>query len=366
MVGFQQKGIRLLLGLLCMNSFFAHAQQASSLQLSSDEAARFSSIVLHCANEEYPNKAGHISESATTNEHYSALHPAFHGCFDWHSDVHGHWMLVKLLQTYPQIANADSIRKQLENDLSAEKIQGEAAYYSNFKLAKNYERPYGWAWLLKLDEALLSWKNNPQAQHWHQNLQPLAAVIRKTWMDFLPNQHYPDRSGMHSNTAFSLTLALDYARIAKDTTFENLIVSRSKDYFLQDKNIPSSWEPNATDFLSPSLEEADLMRRVLPKKDFAKWFHQFYSTQTLHHLYETPVITDPSDYMLVHLIGLGLSRAWCFQAIANALGSFDKEYQPLMNAAKKHMATMLPYVYASNYGGQHWLATFSVYALTEK
>ena len=336
----------------------------SGVALTTAGASHFANLVLKCVDKEFPYKTSHTNEDSSRNILPKELHPAFYGCFDWHSCVHGHWMLVRLLRRYPQMPEAQKIKAALDNSFEAWKMEAEANYFTKYPLAKAFERTYGWAWLLKLDEELMQW-DSPDAKHWHQNLQPLVQIILKQWKDFLPKQTYPDRSGMHSNTAFGLVFALDYTMAAKDTAFEKLVKSRAKNYYLNDRNIPATWEPNATDFLSPSLEEADLMRRVLSKTAFIAWLNNFYNLAAWNRLSSPPVISDRTDYMLVHLDGLGLSRAWCLKGIAGLLPTSDKRKKFLSESATKLLVHTLPQIASGNYGGEHWLATFAVYALEQ-
>ncbi|QES90719.1 DUF2891 domain-containing protein [Rhizosphaericola mali] len=365
-----------LLGLLCiililgklnaqttdLDKIIIVSNDSTKVQLTAAGAEHFAQLVLNCATKEYPNKTSHTMEDDSRDISPKELHPAFYGCFDWHSCVHGHWMLVKLLKQFPNMASATKIKELLASDLNKNKIVVEAQYYDKYKIAKSYERPYGWGWILKLDQELVDWKSNPDAQVWHENLQPLVEKVKQLWSAFLPDQVYPDRSGMHSNTAFAMVLALDYARTVKDTAFENLLVKRAKDYYLNDKNIPANWEPNATDFLSPSLEEADLMRRILSKNDFQNWLNSFYNAAGWQRILQLPTIKNRSDYMLVHMDGLNLSRAWCLYGLAKQSND-PKNAMKLKKAAIKDLLTTLPYIASGNYGGEHWLGTFAVYAL---
>ena len=183
------------------------------------------------------------------------------------------------------------------------------------------------------------------------------------WRAFLPKQTYPNRTGVHPNTAFGLVFALDYARGSGNEIFEQEIINASKKLFANDINAPANWEPDGSDFLSPSLEEADLMRRILPKDDFIKWFNRFYSNATLLHIILLPVVSDRNDFLIVHLDGLCFSRSWCMKDIALLLPSSDKRKKILLTAAARHLAASLPNVVSGSYGGEHWLASFAVYAL---
>ncbi|WP_420155480.1 DUF2891 domain-containing protein [Siphonobacter sp.] len=337
---------------------------AQTPSLTEAQASHLASLPLHCITQVLPNKPNHTYEFESDLQLTpQQLHPSFYGCLDWHSSVHGHWMLVRLLKTFPTLPEQSAIRAVLDSSFQASRLQAEAAYFDTYKLAKGFERTYGWAWLLKLDEELQTW-NDPQAKVWHQNLQPLTAKILTLWKNFLPKQTYPNRTGVHPNTAFGLVFALDYARTVKDTAFEKLIIQRSKDYYGGNTNAPGYQEPDGTDFLSPSLEVCDLMRRVLPAKDFIGWFDRYLSKESLNTVTKLPFVSDRTDYSIVHLDGLCLSRAWCMKGIASALPKQDKRRQLLLDSASEHLSKTLPHVAAGNYGGEHWLASFAVYALS--
>ncbi|MBX3242384.1 MAG: DUF2891 domain-containing protein [Chitinophagaceae bacterium] len=261
--------ILLLLGLyITLNGFgqvsdlYTVKKDSSGFILTEKGASLLASLPLKCLDQEYPNKTSHTS--ASNSDHVMTprqLHPAFFGCFDWHSCVHGHWMLVKLLKQFPNLPEAAAIRTAIRKTITPENILMEVKYLEA-PLARTWERTYGWAWLLKLDEELSGW-DDVDGKAWHIAMQPLTALIVQRWMEFIPRQTYPNRTGVHPNTAFGLVFALDYARTLKKKEFENAIITHAKKLFGDDKNAPASWEPDGSDFLSPALEEADLMRRVL-------------------------------------------------------------------------------------------------------
>jgi len=337
----------------------------AATRLTPEIAARLAALPLQCIHQEYPNKTGHTIEGeADARLTPKQLHPAFYGCFDWHSSVHGHWMLVHLLRAYPAMANAAAVREILRSSLTADKLLAESQYFQRSKLAATFERTYGWAWLLKLDQELLEW-DDPQAREWRQNLHPLRKTILSSWMAFLPKQTYPNRTGVHPNTAFGLVFALDWARAAKSPDFEAMIVQRAKDYYLTNRAVTAMQEPDGTDFLSPTLEVADLMRRVLPQAAFAGWFQRYVSAAGLANVSKLPVVSDRTDYQIVHLDGLSLSRAWCLRGIASALPAASARRKPMEASAAGLLAKALPHVTGGNYGGEHWLASFAVYALAQ-
>jgi Protein of unknown function (DUF2891) len=340
-------------------------KDSSGFELTLKGASLLASLPLKCILQQYPNKTNHTAQSDSDQVLTpKQLHPAFYGCFDWHSCVHGHWMLVRLLKMFPQLAEEKNIRAIINTTITTENIDTEVKYF-NGELAKGWERTYGWAWLLKLDEELYTW-NDEDAKRWHLALQPLAKKVIELWMNFLPKQTYPNRTGVHPNTAFGLVFALDYARTLKNSSFEAAIIKSARRIYGNDKNAPSSWEPDGSDFLSPSLEEADLMRRVLPAKEFITWFNNYLSWQALKHLTRLPVVSDRTDLQIVHLDGLCFSRSWSMRGLATALPKGDTRKKILMQAAIQHLAVALPNVVSGNYGGEHWLASFAVNALVNE
>jgi hypothetical protein len=338
-------------------------KDSSGFELTQKGASLLALLPLKCIVQQYPNKTGHVvqGDSDQLISSPKQLHPVFYGCFDWHSSVHGHWMLVSLLKMFPQLPEAVNIRAILNNALTIENIQAEVKYFDN-PLANGWERTYGWAWLLKLDEELYTW-NDEDAKRWHLALQPLTHKIIELWMAFLPKQTYPNRTGVHPNTAFGMVFALDYAKTLHDTQFEKMITESAKHLYGNDRNAPSLWEPDGSDFLSPGLEEADLMRRILPGKTFINWFDHFISLEALKHLTRLPVVSDRTDLQIVHLDGLCFSRSWCMRDIAGLLPSSDQRKKILTRAAMQHLKAALPNVVSGNYGGEHWLASFAVLAL---
>jgi hypothetical protein len=345
--------------------FFLLATPAAAQMLTPEIASRLAELPLHCIQQEYPNKTAHTIESESDARLTPRqLHPSFYGCFDWHSSVHGHWMLVRLLKTTKGLAKESEIRKILATSFEPAALAGEIQYFRNYKLAKTFERTYGWAWLLKLDEELRTW-DDPQGRVWAKNLQPLTSLIVELWTAYLPKQTYPNRTGVHPNTAFGLVFALDWARAAKDAKFEAQILQRANDYYGNNTAVAAFQEPDGTDFLSPTLEVADLMRRVLPAEEFRLWFNKFMTTAGLANLTKAPEVSDRSDYQIVHLDGLYLSRAWCLFGVASALPQNSARTQNMLASARKLLATALPNVTGGNYGGEHWLASFAVYALSQ-
>jgi hypothetical protein len=346
-----------------------HAQtragSGGEFTLSREQASRFARLALRCVGKEYPNKVEHVLNDAGDVQSPRALHPAFYGCYDWHSSVHGHWLLARLLRLYPDLPEAQEIRRALGANLTAENVRAEIEYF-RAPGRQSFERTYGWAWLLKLEEELRG-RDDADARRWAASLQPLADLIAQKYVEFLPKQNYPIRTGVHPNTAFGLALAFDYAKSSGDRRLEGLIAERSRTYYLKDSDYPAAWEPGGEDFLSPALTEADLMRRVLSPQGFRRWFRAFLpgiSRGEPAGLLKPAVVSDRTDPKLVHLDGLNLSRAWCMRSIASALSPRDPARKVLADAARLHAADALAHVASGNYEGEHWLATFAVYMLS--
>lgn len=344
--------------------FLSICTYAVPQQLNTDQAVRLARLPLHCINTEYPNKTSHLINDATDAVMTpDELHPSFYGCLDWHSSVHGHWMLVKILKEYPGIFIRDSIIAVLQNSFDPGKIKAEADYFVKYKNSNTWERTYGWAWLLKLDQELLTF-NDPMAEGWHQAMQPLTGKVVELWKDYLKKETYPNRTGVHPNTAFGLVFALDWARAVKDSEFEKAIISKANTYYLNNVNTPAYLEPDGTDFLSPSLEIADLMSRILPAKEFERWFNKFYNKESIANIIKLPVVSDRTDYQIVHLDGLTLSRAWCMKGVAKALPENNRTGRLFEATSQMFIDQALPNVLSGNYGGEHWLASFAIYAIT--
>ncbi len=334
-------------------------------------AERFAKLALACVHKEYPNKISHVLNSDADVAPPRKLTPAFCGCYDWHSSVHGHWLLVRLLRTFPDASFTKPARDALKTSLTAENLKREATYLRGEGRA-SFERPYGLAWLLQLCAELREW-DDPQAREMLANLKPLedAAVERlRTW---LPKLSHPVRIGEHDQTAFALGLILDYARGKNDDTLIKLASESARKFFLADKSCPLAYEPSGEDFLSPCLGEADVMRRVLSQEEFAKWLKDFLPQIPATHgkgatanWLPVTVSPDPSDPKLAHLDGLNLSRAWMLEGIASALPPDDPRRAALASTAEAHRRAGLAAVTGAHYEGGHWLGSFAVYLTTQR
>lgn len=330
-------------------------------------AERFARLALACVEKEYPNKISHVLSSDADVAPPRKLTPSFCGCYDWHSSVHGHWLLVRLVRTFPEAPFARAARDALRKSLTAEHLNEEAEYLKGAGRA-SFERPYGLSWLLQLCAELREW-DDPRAKEMSVNLRPLEQVAIERLKTWLPKLSHPVRIGEHDQTAFGLGLMLDYARLTHDTAFEKLIVESARKFFFADKNAPMAYEPSGEDFLSPSLGEADIMRRVLAPVEFAVWLRNF-----MPQIPATPdaswlpvaVSPDPSDPKLAHLDGLNLSRAWMLEGIMSALAGDDPRRAALTATAEAHRRAGLAAVTGEHYEGGHWLGSFAVYLTTQR
>jgi len=357
--------------LVFLSSGIAVAQTPAALDVHAAE--RFAKLALACVHKEYPNKIGHVLNSDADVKAPRELTPAFYGCYDWHSSVHGHWLLARLLRTDPQAPFAREAWPALERSLTPENIRREVVYLKHEGNA-SFERPYGLSWLMTVAAELREMggeqgANAAKAKQLAANLEPLEQAIRSRLIDYLPKLANPIRIGEHNQTAFSLGLLIDAARSNKDQEFAALLARRARDFYANDKMCPLSYEPSGEDFLSPCLAEADVMRRVLPPGEFSRWLTQFLpqiprdgSTAWL----KPAVVVDPTDPKLAHLDGLNLSRAWMLEGIASALADSDVRVAALQATAKAHADAGLVHVTGEHYETGHWLGTFAVYLATRR
>ena len=330
-----------------------------------ETAARLADLALECVHKEYPNKIAHVMDSDTDAAPPRTLTPAFYGCYDWHSAVHGHWLLVRLTRAHPEAPYASRAREALAKSLTAENLAIEAAYIGR-KGRETFERPYGLAWLLALALELREW-DDPQARAFATALAPLTRAAAARLREWIPKLAYPIREGEHNQTAFAFGLILDWARGTGDRGMEELLVSRTRELYAADRDCPIGYEPSGQDFLSPCLAEADLMRRVLGPGQFAAWLKSFLPRIPRNGSGDwlaVGVVTDRTDGKLVHLDGLNLSRAFMLLGIASGLPANDPRIPALRAAAARHRLAGLSAVTVDNYAGGHWLGTFATYLVT--
>lgn len=323
-------------------------------------AGRFAGLALACVQREYPNKIAHVLQGRADARTPRELTPAFYGCFDWHSAVHGHWLLARLARSFPAATWAPSARQALAENLTPENVAAELAYLRG-KDRATFERPYGLAWLLQLSAELHEW-DDPQARGWAKVLEPLEAEVAARFLGWLPKLSHPQRTGEHSQTAFALGLVLDWARSRGRADVAELVAARAQAYFAGDRACPLAYEPGGEDFLSPCLAEADLLRRVLPAAAYASWLRGFLP----EHGLAPAVPTDRTDGKLAHLDGLNLSRAWMLEGIATALPAADPRRAKLLAQARAHAEAGLAAVTGAHYEGGHWLGSFATYFVTRR
>jgi hypothetical protein len=326
---------------------------------------RFADLALRCVHREYPNKVAHVLQSDADALPPRDLTPAFHGCYDWHSAVHGHWLLARLAQLHPDAPFAPRARTALAASLTPERLAAEVRYLQGPGRI-SFERPYGLAWLLQLHAELLEW-DDPEARAWAATLEPLARLCAARLTGWLPKLTRPVRIGEHNQTAFALGLALDWARAVGDTASEAVLTAAVRRFYLADRRAPLEYEPSGEDFLSPCLAEADVVGRVLPRREFARWLDRFLP-QVPHDgrgdWLAPGVVTDASDPKLAHLDGLNLSRAWMAEGIAARLPEGDRRRAALLALARLHREASLPRVTGEHYEGGHWLGSFATYLVT--
>ena len=325
-------------------------------------ASKFAKLVLSHITREYPNLLYHMLNGPDDIASPRELHPVFFGSLDWHSCVHGYWLLATVLRIYPDNVHAPEIRELFDAQLTSDAVAGEVGYL-NGPGRKIFERPYGWAWLLML-AAEIKRHGSPEAKPWNDTLAPLTNAFVSSFKEFLPKATYPIRVGTHFNSAFALTLALEYAEVAGDQSLRTLVASKAIGWYRNDKDC-QAWEPGGDDFLSSALMEAECMRRVLSAAEFLDWLTAFLprlEKKEPHALFEPATVSDRSDGKIAHLDGLNLSRAWCWRSIAAVLPDNDPRSAIALESARVHLDASLPHV-SGDYMGEHWLATFALLAL---
>ncbi len=352
--------ILLIVSISCQNKTSVSQTDLINFEqsLTLKEAEKIIELPLHCIEVEYPNRLGQTLGSDEDLKSPKTLRPIFYGCFDWHSSVHGYWSIIHLLKKFPELDPDEAIRKKLNTIITSDHVAVEIAFFED-DYNRNFERTYGWAWLFQLQRELLSWEDQ-DAQRWAQALDPLVALLIDRYEAYLPKLNYPIRTGTHDNSAFSLSLALDYARATCNDVFESEIIKHSKRLFELDQNCNLAFEPSGHDFLSPCLEEARLMSKIYDFENYERWLKQFlpeiFSTD---FALDVGLVSDRTDGHLVHLDGLNFSRARCFKDIAKKL----PELQRLNQLATAHFEASFVNITNDDYMGSHWLGSFALYAL---
>ena len=334
----------------------------ASASLTPALARTFARVALSHVTQEYPSKLDHVLNKRADLKTPSELHPVFFGSFDWHSCVHGYWLLATLLRLFPEMREAKRIEELFDAHLTSAKVKAEVRYLGQ-PLRATFERPYGWAWLLMLS-AELNRHASKKGKRWSDALAPLADAFTQRFLDFLPRATYPTRVGTHFNSAFAIALALEYAEVASNDKLRKTLVKKARGWYSKDSDC-QAWEPGGDDFLSSALVEAECMRRVLKASEFSGWLDRFLPRLAVREpatLFTPAVVSDRSDGKIAHLDGLNLSRAWCWRSIAATWPASDARRGVALEAAETHFAASLPHV-AGDYMGAHWLTTFALLAL---
>lgn len=335
-------------------------------ELTESVATDFVDLSLHCVDRPYPYKIGYRFPDEAWVKPHTEVHPSFYGCWDWHSAVHGHWAMVKVLKLFPDMPEKDSIRMKLRANLTQANLAAEYDFFAKESFTKGFERTYGWAWLLKLYAELATWEDE-EAQEWKANMQPLATLLSEKSVDYLKVLSSPLRPGTHANTAFSFGLMTEYALVMKDTTLLEAMKSFSGKHFASDQNCPTAYEPSGTDFISPCLAEAAVMTHFMESAAYLEWFKAFLpalDSPEFGTIASPPTILDKEDPSIGHLIGLMFQRAWCLKQIAAMFEDDDPRKAEFLNIADQHIRSGESIMFESGYGGAHWLATFAIYAYT--
>jgi hypothetical protein len=325
-------------------------------------ATRFAAIALGHITQEYPNKLDQVLTGTGDLRSPRILHPIFYGSFDWHSCVHSHWLLARLLRRYPENAQSERIRELFSSAYTAAKVSGELIHLTRPDTG-TFERPYGWAWLLML-AAELAQLDDDEGRQWSVSLAPLADAFAQRFLVYLPKATYPTRTGVHSNTAFALALTLEFAAVCNHQELMDAAAKTARRWYTDDRDC-QAWEPSGDDFLSPCLIEAECMRRVMPQEEFIPWLSQFLprlERQQPATVFDPVVVSDRTDGRIAHLDGLNLSRSWCWSNLAAAMPPSDLRRNAMINAAHRHLQASLPHI-SDDYMGEHWLATYAVLAL---
>jgi hypothetical protein len=332
-------------------------------QMTRELAANFANIALSHLTREYPGKMDHVLTGPSDIHSPRALHPMFYGSFDWHSCVHGFWLLAKIMRLFPDLPQSAKIRALFNTHLTAENVAGEVNYLQR-PMQGNFERPYGWAWLLMLASELAQ-HTTAESKTWYNLLRPLSQTFAEKFKTYLPKLPFPIRAGTHPNTAFAAALAIEYAQVCGDAELMEVVRARVRDFFWPDADC-RAFEPNGNDFHSPILIEVECMRRALSQSDFLAWLERFLphlAKREPRVLFEPVAVSDRVDPQIVHLDGLNFSRAWCWRMLANSFSADDARRKFLLESAEAHIKHSLPHI-SADYMGEHWLATYAMLALT--
>jgi len=331
-------------------------------ELTAGVAAQFASIALGNVTREFPHKLDHVMSGSVDVKSPRALHPIFYGSFDWHSCVHGYWLLASLLRRFGELPQAPVIRRVIDEHFTVANANAELDYLDR-PASRGFERPYGLAWLLML-AAEFARHESAEGRRWFAALAALRGACAARLRDYLIGTHYPVRAGVHGNSAFALILAMEYGETCGEAAMLAALRQKSRVWFGADADCPA-WEPDGEDFLSPALTEALCMARALPRDEFTDWFGRFLPRLAAREpasLFCPATVSDRTDSKLVHLDGLNLSRAWCWRSLAGVFAAGDPRRAIAQEAAAAHLDASLPHV-ADDYAGSHWLATFALLAL---
>jgi hypothetical protein len=340
-------------------------------ELLAEHAADLAGVAVRNIRTEFPNYVGHLMRGPEdVRRRPRELHPAFYGSFDWHSCVEMHWLLARLLRVLPGVLPEAEIRAALAENLTEGKLAGEAA---TFRAGVRPVRPYGWGWALALAGELDAWAEasaDPDARRWSAALAPLTDAVVEAFLGWLPKSTYPSRRGEHSNTAFGLRLALEHARrsaAAGEPALLRGFADAVERWYAGDADYPAAWEPDAADFLSPALVEAELVTALWPAERALPWLDAFLpgiAEAAPASLFTPAFVSDDSDGQIAHLHGLNLSRAWCWRRLAALLPADDPRVPVMLDAAARHAEPELAHTGGSDYMVEHWLAAYAVLYLT--
>jgi hypothetical protein len=342
--------------------FFVYCSSINAQNLDLQQAKKIFELPVNCIEVEFPNKMGQVLGDTGDLKRPKELRPIFYGCFDWHSSVHGYWSVIKLLKDFPELDKDGKVRALLNKIITPENVTVEKSFFEDVN-NRNFERTYGWAWFLQLQNELFTWQQDKDAKRWYDVFKPLTDMLIAKYEEYLPKLIYPVRTGQHDNSAFGLSLAYDYAKTVENKSFEQKITEHAKRLYLNDRSCNLSFEPSGNDFLSPCLEESLLMSKVLETSEYRLWLKNFMPDMFDTAFTITPgIVSDRTDGQLVHLDGLNFSRATCLYGIARKL----PELKHLRIIADNHLIYSINNITNDDYMGSHWLGSFALFALMNK